>query len=585
MTTTISPERLAELRAMPYEEYLTTPEWQATRKRILKRDNYQCQGCHAKHVALNVHHYTYERLGCEEDTDLVTLCVDCHEELHRRLADPPHLPFLYKCGIGAAAAVLGTIGIEGFLQAPLPAEIGVLIGAFLLAKNSPKIYGALKEKLPEEVMGYLGQAPREKKAGEVSTLDIWLGRQPKRQPGETSVPNVSEEDEDSYDEEDNDEIDDDLNTLILEPHKGIRVFSELLKTGWRPSMERVYVGTDRSGNHLFVPVKKLWHVALAGATGHGKSSLMRLLMVQLCYLKLPVILLNPHYMIYDFDHREDWTPYTPYLKNDPMVYKRMENIERALKWMAEELLEKRKERASQGLSAGKPVFYILDEYPDIKAEVKEAPTYVGKLLRQGRKYGIYLIVASQNYDVKTLGVEGEGGVRKCFRTIFYVGGDPVSVKELLNKAVRDIPENELGQGTIVLKCAAVKDPLVVHVPYLDNESLYLLLGPSTYVKPVQEEVHTDELGDVELEDTKARVDMRRAPTAATPNESATIKPNIPDSGPKADDIDINVLCACWNGGANSVSKIENLFKISHREAYKAYKRIKAQKGEPVEEQE
>ena len=202
MPTQVSPERLAELRAMPYEEYLLTPEWQATRKRILKRDNYQCQGCHTKHATLNVHHYTYERLGCELDTDLVTLCVDCHEELHRQLADPPKLSFLQKCGIGMSAAVLGTIGIEGFLQAPLPAEIGVLIGAFLLAKNSPKIYASLKENLPEEVMGYLGQAPRERKPGEVSVVDAWLGRTPK--PSETITkdrPAASEEDdEDSYDE-------------------------------------------------------------------------------------------------------------------------------------------------------------------------------------------------------------------------------------------------------------------------------------------------------------------------------------------------------------------------------------------------
>jgi FtsK/SpoIIIE family/FtsK alpha domain len=180
MATQVSPERLAELRAMPYEEYLQTPEWQATRKRILKRDNSQCQGCHGRGITLNVHHYTYERLGCERDTDLVTLCEFCHEELHRRLADPPKIPFLHKCGIGAAAAVLGTIGIEGFLQAPLPAEIGVLIGAFLLARNSPMIYASLKEKLPEEVMTYLGQAPREKKPGQVSMLDAWLGRSPKQ---------------------------------------------------------------------------------------------------------------------------------------------------------------------------------------------------------------------------------------------------------------------------------------------------------------------------------------------------------------------------------------------------------------------
>lgn len=98
MTTTISPERLAELRAMPYEEYLLTPEWLSTRKRILKRDNFQCQGCHVKNVVFNVHHYTYVRLGEELDEDLVTLCQECHKELHRLMADPPRSRFSTSVG-------------------------------------------------------------------------------------------------------------------------------------------------------------------------------------------------------------------------------------------------------------------------------------------------------------------------------------------------------------------------------------------------------------------------------------------------------------------------------------------------------
>jgi len=164
-TTTVSPERLAELRAMPYEEYLMTPEWLATRKRILKRDHYQCQGCKALEVLLHVHHYTYVRLGQELDEDLVTLCEVCHDELHRLMADPPRLSFLQRCGIGLGAATIGTIGIEGFLQAPLPAEIGVLVGAFLLARNSPQIYGYLKHMLPAEVLAWLGNAPEKQKSG------------------------------------------------------------------------------------------------------------------------------------------------------------------------------------------------------------------------------------------------------------------------------------------------------------------------------------------------------------------------------------------------------------------------------------
>ncbi len=505
---TISPERLAELRAMPYEEYLLTPEWLATRKRIIKRDHYECQGCHIRNVVFNVHHYTYIRLGEELDEDLVTLCEECHKELHRLMKGLPKIPFLYKCGVGVGAALIGTIGIEGFLQAPLPAEVGVLIVAFLLAKNSPKVYARLKEMVPAEVLAWLGEAPKE---GKASTLDIWFGRTPKRvieAKRESKKPDESaEEDVDARivrmpdirpDDEtvsfDNETTDDDDPLLLPGEHKRMTLFSELLKSGWRPRIDQIYVGTDTQGRHLFVAAKDLCHVALAGATGHGKSSLLRLLLAQLCYLKLPVVLLNPHYMIFDKDHHEDWTPYTPYLKKDPMVYKEIVNIETMLKWMAEDLLERRKERTSRGESAGKPFFFILDEYPDIKAEIKDAPKYVGKILRQGRKYGIFLIVASQDFSVKTLGVEGEGAVRKCFLTTFYVGGDGVSAKELLNTSIRDIPENDLGRGTIMLKCAVTANPVLVHVPYVDNESLSLLLGPSTYEGKQQREIHTDMIG-------------------------------------------------------------------------------------------
>ena len=559
----ITPERLEELRAMPYEEYLRTPEWQATRKRILKRDRYQCQGCNAYGRILHVHHYTYERLGCEDDADLITLCLDCHEELHRKLIDPPKLSFLHKCSIGLGVATIGTIGIEGFLQAPLPAEVGVLITAYLVAKNSPSIYGQLKGMVPSEVLAWLGKAPEE---GKLSTLDVWLGRTPKLARIEevddviAHMPDIRpdpDEDEDEDNEKSmsfDDDDDDGIELLTLGEHKRITVFSDLLKTGWRPTFEQIYAGTDKHGRHLFVPVKSLWHVALAGATGYGKSSLLRLLMAQLCFLKLPVVLLNPHYMIYDLDHKEDWTPYTPYLKKDPMQCKKMAHTYTMLRWMADDLLERRKERTSRGESAGKPFFFILDEFPDIKAEIKEAPALVGKLLRQGRKYGIFLIVASQDYSVKTLGVEGEGAIRKCFRTIFYVGGDPVSVRELLNKRVGEIPENDLGQGTIMLKCATIQDPIVARVPYLDNESLYLLLGPSTYAPD-----HTADTGGVDLV-------VGEKTTEDLP--VASITPNIADTGRKAEDIDLNVATETWNTGYNSKRKLMSGSRITDHQALK-----------------
>lgn len=73
---------IQELRSMPYSEYLQTPEWQETRRRAMKRAGFRCQVCNAYGVRLNVHHRTYERRGCEENQDLITLCEGCHEIFH-----------------------------------------------------------------------------------------------------------------------------------------------------------------------------------------------------------------------------------------------------------------------------------------------------------------------------------------------------------------------------------------------------------------------------------------------------------------------------------------------------------------------
>jgi len=73
-----SEKRRQELHTMPYRDYMQTPEWEARRKRIMRRDNYRCQVCNVRGVRLNVHHKTYERRGYEDDKDLITLCESCH---------------------------------------------------------------------------------------------------------------------------------------------------------------------------------------------------------------------------------------------------------------------------------------------------------------------------------------------------------------------------------------------------------------------------------------------------------------------------------------------------------------------------
>jgi hypothetical protein len=70
-----------ELRAMPYQEYLQTPEWQKKRVAALSRANHRCQVCNSR-GPLDVHHRTYERRGSEDEHDLTVLCRRCHELFH-----------------------------------------------------------------------------------------------------------------------------------------------------------------------------------------------------------------------------------------------------------------------------------------------------------------------------------------------------------------------------------------------------------------------------------------------------------------------------------------------------------------------
>jgi hypothetical protein len=65
-----------------YNRYLASSAWQEIRAAALARDGHACRGCSAP--AAQVHHLTYARVGYEHLDDLLSVCVSCHEEIHRR---------------------------------------------------------------------------------------------------------------------------------------------------------------------------------------------------------------------------------------------------------------------------------------------------------------------------------------------------------------------------------------------------------------------------------------------------------------------------------------------------------------------
>ena len=57
--------------------------WSSRREAILNRDGYACQICGKKHARLEVHHIVFRSQGgTDDETNLITLCEDCHAGVH-----------------------------------------------------------------------------------------------------------------------------------------------------------------------------------------------------------------------------------------------------------------------------------------------------------------------------------------------------------------------------------------------------------------------------------------------------------------------------------------------------------------------
>lgn len=70
-----------------YDNYMQSEQWKNLRQIRIRIDNGQCQMCGQKTDKPQVHHMRYDHFGGNEDVwrDLVTLCPECHEAVHRMM--------------------------------------------------------------------------------------------------------------------------------------------------------------------------------------------------------------------------------------------------------------------------------------------------------------------------------------------------------------------------------------------------------------------------------------------------------------------------------------------------------------------
>jgi hypothetical protein len=395
--------------------------------------------------------------------------------------------------------------------------------------------------------------------------------------GDVEEADWQEDDQDHDDEDDQDDFDTgdwNGNTTLA--------FSDLLARGWRPSMQQIFLARLDDGTDVFVPVSQLVHIAFAGSTRQGKTSIIRYLLAQLCFVGCTCMLLDPHYTPYDIETDEDWTPYLPYLRFAPTECKDYGQMEKLLHYTATTLLDARKRLREQTRPVGKHIFLFLDEYPAIIAERPSIQKDVAKLLREGAKYNIHLAIASQDFQVKTVSPQAGGAIRESYKTVFYVGGDKTTANVLLDTPVSPQIEASLGKGPIMLRCATIKQAALAHTPWTDNQALYALLGPSTY-QPVEnedEEAATDEDGegeasafeaiDHQADAQKKLPQLLRLPTQQQqlPQRQEPVLPKavVPEKGRKAEEIDLSRAIAIWNALQPSVKDLEEIFGLTNHQA-------------------
>lgn len=73
---------------MTYREQLKDPRWQRMQSEVRTRDNFKCLLCGADDKFLHVHHLYYKPASKVWEYDkesLVTLCEDCHKDVHSSL--------------------------------------------------------------------------------------------------------------------------------------------------------------------------------------------------------------------------------------------------------------------------------------------------------------------------------------------------------------------------------------------------------------------------------------------------------------------------------------------------------------------
>lgn len=275
-----------------------------------------------------------------------------------------------------------------------------------------------------------------------------------------------------------------------EPYKLIDAISD-----YEPSEKGIILGKSNKELITLPLGDQICHIAEASKTGSGKTQLNRSIAAQLLHAEQAVYLLDPFFqdvrVNWSTGQKYDYRPFIPKLAglgND--VDSCVAFLERAY-----DSAKRRQSIPRSRLVRMPREYYVIDEVPYLASENKQVMVYINTLVRVGRNFMIYLIIAAQDWQNSTFGVDS-GAFRGNFITNFFGDGDAATARALLGiKSGHVMPNmNGIGRnGSWLLKADSYSSaPVKIRTPLADNEAIYQLLGrPEKPLEDIPVEEYTD----------------------------------------------------------------------------------------------
>lgn len=231
-------------------------------------------------------------------------------------------------------------------------------------------------------------------------------------------------------------------------------WAAVIASGFAPTAERVLLGYNTSGP-VYGPVSGLLSTAIAGRPGQGKSTLLRLIYAQVAMLGGQSVVWDLHGSIADDVAGAD-------------VCEDVSEIERSAGRVLLELEQRKNAR-----KAGKPLLVLVDEWPALSLASKSARSAVSRVVLEGRKYGLYALIAGQGLPADQFGgslVRDALSSRYVFRTSAAQGRMAGLEKEQTSLL------SALRPGLAVL--AGPVEPQIVAIPQIALDDLAGLVSPA-----------------------------------------------------------------------------------------------------------